>query len=173
VLPAHPRVPPAGRNETKKSGTPSAAPRLQLSFSPFWYIDTGRLTTSKLRWSDRWPRCRPVPASWTISTPAKSPGIDAEHILDRACIGHCFSYENYEPPSASFAYEPLPATRLSMSSPPSNRMARATRNSRQDLAKSARRAVFEIARCDGSAANICVRQLSPDEIEDLLEGYQP
>jgi len=54
--------------------------------------------------------------------------IDAEHILDRACIGHCFSYEITSRPAASFAYERSPATRLSMSSPPSNRMARATRN---------------------------------------------
>ncbi len=37
----------------------------------------------------------------TIRKPDES-RVLVQHIVDRACIGHCFSYGNYEPPSAAF-----------------------------------------------------------------------
>ena len=35
-----------------------------------------------------------------------------EHIVDRACIGRCFSYDNYEPPSALFRVRAAPGNSI-------------------------------------------------------------
>jgi hypothetical protein len=39
------------------------------------------------------------------------------HMIDRACIGHCFSYGNYEPSSFAFRLRSKPAAMAVMSSP--------------------------------------------------------
>src|SRR5208282_5966424 len=38
----------------------------------------------------------------TIKPPFLDSRVLVQHIADRACIGHCFSYGNYEPASAQF-----------------------------------------------------------------------
>jgi len=38
----------------------------------------------------------------TLASPRDSRIQFVHHIVDRACIGHCFTYSNYEPPSAQF-----------------------------------------------------------------------
>ncbi len=99
--------------------------------------------------------------------------VDAEHIVDRACIGHCFSYENYEPPSGQFRLRALPGNAIVYVEPPAQPGGAANTQSRDDQAKALGTPVFELSQCNGSAAKICTRELSPQEINDVLDGYQP
>ena len=73
-----------------------------LVFFPWMYQDTGllnrmeeqaRALVSKLPYGSR-----VVPTIWTPS----GWRIGAEHVVDRACTGTCFSYSNYEPSSRQF-----------------------------------------------------------------------
>jgi hypothetical protein len=46
----------------------------------------------------------------TLTSPADSRVQFVHHIVDRACIGHCFTYSNYEPSSAQFHVRILPGS---------------------------------------------------------------
>ena len=46
----------------------------------------------------------------TIWAPSDSRVSFIGHIVDRACIGHCFSYANYEPSSGQFRIRVRPGS---------------------------------------------------------------
>jgi hypothetical protein len=48
----------------------------------------------------------------TLASPRDSRIPFVHHIVDRACIGHCFTYSNYEPPSAEFHVRVSPGSPL-------------------------------------------------------------
>ena len=48
----------------------------------------------------------------TLASPRDSRIQFVHHIVDRACIGHCFTYSNYEPPSAQFHVRVSPGSPL-------------------------------------------------------------
>lgn len=63
---------------------------------------------------------RAVPAgSRVVTDVTKSPpGMNPLlHLIDRACIGHCFSYANYEPSSAQFRLRSRPGSPAVLDSP--------------------------------------------------------
>jgi len=59
------------------------------------------------------PRARTI-ASVTTSLSGMNPLL---HMIDRACIGHCFSYGNYEPSTAQFRLRSRPGSPVVMDSP--------------------------------------------------------
>src|ERR1700730_8181564 len=48
----------------------------------------------------------------TLTSPDDSRIQFVQHIVDRACIGHCFTYSNYEPSSGQFNVRVLPGSTL-------------------------------------------------------------
>ncbi|MGA8143245.1 MAG: hypothetical protein WB987_05080 [Candidatus Acidiferrales bacterium] len=75
---------------------------IAAAFFLFLYQDTAianRMETQVERLTGTLPPGQRVLA--TIRKPDES-RVLMQHIVDRACIGHCFSYGNYEPPSAAF-----------------------------------------------------------------------
>lgn len=91
------------------------------------------------------------------------------HIVDRACIGKCFSYENYEPASGEFR------VRAEEDSP----IAAADSDQRQDMesgeyvVEPGDLPMAQIYQCDASDLTwLCVRQLSAGEANGRL-GYHP
>jgi hypothetical protein len=48
----------------------------------------------------------------TIAAPADSRILFIDHIVDRACIGHCFAYSNYEPSFGQFRVRARPGSPL-------------------------------------------------------------
>jgi hypothetical protein len=48
----------------------------------------------------------------TLASPPDSRIQFVHHIVDRACIGHCFTYSNYEPPSTQFHVRVSPGSPL-------------------------------------------------------------
>lgn len=56
-----------------------------------------------------------LPAGERVVNPLSSQSLRSlclQHDLDRACVGHCYSYANYEPPSRQFRVRAQPGTRI-------------------------------------------------------------
>jgi len=75
---------------------------LALVFFAFVYRDTATIDHMETR-VEQLVRTLP-PGSRVMATVMPFPGsrVVIQHIVDRACIGHCFSYGNYEPASGQF-----------------------------------------------------------------------
>jgi len=71
-------------------------------FFTFLYHDEHALNSFEDRMQDT---VAALPAGQRVISAIDDPGlrIDAlAHVIDRACIGHCYSYANYEPSTAQF-----------------------------------------------------------------------
>jgi hypothetical protein len=136
------------------------------AFFTFLYIDTGILN----RMEEQVERSvAALPAGHRVVgdiDPGEESRVVIEHIVDRACIGHCFSYENYEPPTGQFRVRAAPGNSIVDAAPPNGSAIHSTR----DLVKALDPPIFEISQCVASAVKICVRELSADEINELIEG---
>lgn len=86
----------------------AAAIVLAGTFFAFVFQDTGRINGMEMEVA-RLVRTLPPGARvmGTILPPPHS-RVGVQHILDRACIGHCFSYGNYEPGSKMFRVRAVP-----------------------------------------------------------------
>jgi hypothetical protein len=82
------------------------------------------------------------------------------HIVDRACIGRCFSYGNYEPVSGQFRVRASSGNRLATTSMnDSFAMQRGEYTVQpQDLP------MLQISPCDDKATELCVRELAAGEV---------
>jgi hypothetical protein len=134
-------------------------------FFTFLYIDTGMLNRMEQQ-VERSVAALP-PGSRVVSDIDSGDEfrVEFEHILDRACIGRCFSYGNYEPSSGQFRVRAVPGNSI-VEAPTAEH---SNASSREELAKTLGSPVFEVYQCDDHSVNICVRQLSADEIDDLLD----
>ncbi|MBV8069612.1 MAG: hypothetical protein JO270_06880 [Acidobacteriaceae bacterium] len=81
------------------------------------YVDTGRLNTIEMQ-AEQMLHALPY-GSRVVVTMGPPPGSRIwfiEHMVDRACIGHCFMYSNYEPSSGQFWIHARPGGRTATSS---------------------------------------------------------
>ena len=85
--------------------------------------------------------------------------IVIQHILDRACIAHCFSYENYEPSTDQFRVRAVPGNFIVDKF---TSIAQADQSGKDEATPSVISPAFEIHACGAEMANICVRDLSSD-----------
>ena len=82
------------------------------------------------------------------------------HIVDRACIGHCFSYGNYEPSTKQFRVRVLPGSPVVASaSITSNEMQTGTY-----VVQAKDLPVFQIMRCTATDDKLCLRELHAGEV---------
>ena len=101
------------------------------------------------------------PPGWRIG-----PG----HIVDRACIGRCFVYSNYEPSTRQFRVRIGPeGSPIVVSSPPAGlAMSQGTY-----VVQAADLPMAEIYQCDErDLSRLCMRQLVAGEINGRI-GYHP
>ena len=91
-----------------------------------------------------------------------------QHIIDRACIGRCFSYGNYEPGSALFRVRASPGNPyvlgdydLAVDTEQGGYIVQA-----RDLP------VYQIYQCSASGTDLCLRSLEVGEENDRL-GEHP
>jgi hypothetical protein len=94
------------------------------------------------------------------SSVSEAPGsrILVEHIVDRACVGHCFSFNNFEVNSGAFRVRATPGNEAADDSVPSSPGSEREGNA----AASSVQPVFEIYRCDFDAGSVCMRKLLND-----------
>lgn len=143
---------------------------IAVVFFVFLYRDTGVLNhmeqQSEYLVSTLPPGQRVLATIWA---PPDSRVPYVVHIVDRACIGKCFSYENYEPSSGEFR------VRVRQGSP----IASADADDRQDMelgdyvVQEEDLPMWQIYQCDErDLTKLCLRELVAGEANGRL-GYHP
>ena len=141
-----------------------------IVFFTFLYQDTlvlNRMESAAERLVSRLPFGARVIA--TIWSPPDSRISFVGHLVDRACIGHCFSYANYEPASAQFRI------RVRQGSP----VVSASDDDTEDMQSGEYQIqdedlpVMQIFQCDEKdLTRLCIRDLASGEKNGRL-GYKP
>jgi hypothetical protein len=105
----------------------------------------------------------------TIWAPPGSRVSFIGHIADRACIGHCFSYANYEPSSDQFRVRVQPGSPIATASDDDSEDMQAGEYEVQDEDLP----VMQIFQCDEKdLTKLCLRDLASGEKNGRL-GYKP
>jgi hypothetical protein len=114
-----------------------------------------------------------LPARTRVIVTARAP-VDSRiafigHAIERACIGHCFSYANYEPASGEFR------VRVRKGSP----VATSSTDDAEDMAAGEYEVddtdlpLKQIYQCDASdLTKLCIRDLAAGEVNGRV-GYKP
>ena len=103
----------------------------------------------------------------TILAPSDS-RIAIQHMIDRACIGHCFSYGNYEPASSDFRVRALPGNPYVMSRSEDT-------DAMEDgsyVVKPEDLPAYQVYQCDETGTMLCISPLAAGQENDTL-GVHP
>jgi hypothetical protein len=141
---------------------------IAVAFFTFLYQDTATVNKMEEQ-AERLERTLP-PDQRILATIKALPGsrISIQHIADRACIGYCFSYGNYEPGSGEFRVHALPGNPYVMSSFDSvPDMEEGTYEVQpEDLP------AYQLYQCSSSGKDLCIRPLEAGEENNRL-GIEP
>lgn len=141
---------------------------IAAAFFTFLYQDTATINRIEEQ-AERLERTLP-PNQRVLATILPLPGsrISIQHIADRACIGYCFSYGNYEPGSAEFRIHALSGNPYVMSSFDAvPDMEDGTYEVQpEDLP------AYQLYQCSSSGKNLCIRPLEAGEENNRL-GIEP
>jgi len=138
-------------------------------FFAFLYQDTGTINYMEAQVEQL---VRTVPRNSRIFATLKPPfpesRILVQHIADRACIGHCFSYGNYEPASAQFRVRTTPHNLYAMFSfdDAVNMEDGSYELQPEDLP------AYQVYQCSADQKQLCIRPLEAGEMNDDL-GIHP
>src|SRR5262249_2710416 len=91
------------------------------------------------------------------------------HLVDRGCIGKCYSYSNYEPSSKQFRVRVLPVSPIADSSA----MAADKMQLGTYVVQAADLPAYQIDQCTPDLANLCIRELKAGEINGRLAPSLP
>src|SRR6266571_4177098 len=141
-----------------------------IIFFAFLYQDTGWLNrleaNAEKLVSDLPPGTRVMATVWA---PPGSRITFVGHVIERACIGHCFNYANYEPASGEFR------VRVRKGSP----VATSSTDDAEDMASGEYEVgdddlpMKQIYQCDaGDLTKLCIRDLEAGEVNGRI-GYKP
>jgi len=84
--------------------------------------------------------------------------VVTHHLVDRACIGHCFSYANYEPPSGQFRLRATGPSPIVMDHP----AASAAVEQGKLIVRAEDLPLYELYQC-GSRTKLCIHELQEGE----------
>jgi hypothetical protein len=133
-------------------------------FFAFLYQDTATINAMEAQ-VERLVRTLP-PDRRVLATIKPFPGsrILIQHMVDRACIGYCFSYGNYEPGSAQFRVRVTPESRIVMPEfDPTSDMEDGTYEVQpEDLP------AYQVYQCSVNGKDLCIRALEAGEMNDRL-----
>ena len=142
-----------------------------LVFFAFLYQDTGWLNRLE---ANAEKLVEKLPAGTRVIVTAQAPGDSrisfVGHAVERACIGHCFSYANYEPSSGEFRVRVRAGSRVAIAS--------------TDLGEDMSSGEYElddsdlpmkqIYQCDaGDLTKLCIRDLAAGETNGRLSVKLP
>ena len=141
---------------------------IALLFASFLYQDTGTANRIEQQ-AERLVRTLP-PNQRVLATiaPLEDSRIMIQHSIDLACIGHCFSYGNYEPGSAVFRVRAQPGNPYVLADYES---ATDTEDGTyvvqpEDLP------IYQVYQCTESGVDLCLRALAAGEANNRLGVYQ-
>jgi hypothetical protein len=137
-------------------------------FFAFLYQDTAKIDRMEAQ-VERLVRTLP-PNQRVLGTIKAFPGsrILIQHMLDQACIGHCFSYGNYEPACQQFRVRTTPGNPYAIYSyERTSDMEDGTYEVQAgDLP------AHQVYQCSASGTDLCIRPLAAGELNDRL-GIHP
>jgi len=108
---------------------------------------------------------RVIPTVWA---PPGSRVSFIGHVVDRACIGHCFNYANYEPASGEFRVRVHPGSRVVTASSDDSEEMESGEHEMEDEELPLK----EIYQCDaGDLTKLCIRDLEAGEKNGRI-GYK-
>ena len=146
-----------------------ATAAIAATFFTFLFQDTGTINRMEAQVEQL---VRTVPRNSRVLATLKPPfpesRILVQHIADRACIAHCFSYGNYEPASAQFRVRANPGNLYAMHSFDSavNMEDGSYEVQPQDLP------AYQVYQCSSDGKQLCIRPLAAGEMNDDL-GVHP
>ena len=137
-------------------------------FFVFLYADGSKLNKMEEQ-AERYERVLP-PGQRIIATiwPFTGSRVLIHHIVDRACIGYCFSYGNYEPSSGQFRLRAKEGNRFVVAD---NALSEAMKAG-DYLVTPHDLPMFEIYQCNLNMTELCMRALSPGETNGRV-GVHP
>ena len=146
----------------------AASAAIAVVFFAFVYQDTAvanRMETQAEKLVRTLPKNSRVMA--TIDPPDDS-RILLQHMIDRACVGYCFSYGNYEPSTAVFRVRSTPGNPYVL-----NSYERAVDMEDGDYSVQPRDLpVYQVYQCDASGTRLCIAPLAAGDDNDQL-GVHP
>lgn len=104
----------------------------------------------------------------TILLPSGTQPHSVVNVVDRACIERCFSFGNYEPPSAQFRVRALPGNGIVTT----NYQDAADMEGGRYVVKPQDLPAYQVYRCGPLATDLCIRKLEAGERNDRL-GIHP
>jgi hypothetical protein len=137
-------------------------------FFVFLYQDTATINRMEAQ-VERLVRTLP-PGQRVLGTIKPFPGsrILVQHMLDRACMGYCFSYGNYEPASAEFRVRtPEQSPYAMFGFDDTADMENGTYEVQDDDLPA-----YQVYQCSASGKDLCIRALEAGEMNDRL-GADP
>jgi hypothetical protein len=128
-------------------------------FFAFLYQDTGKLSRMEEQ-AERYERVLP-PGQRILATifPFVGSRVVYPHLVDRSCIGYCFSYGNYEPSSAAFRVRAEPGNRIVLADFDSADAAALG----EYVVQPGDLPVFQIYQCSLNMTDLCMRELAAGE----------
>lgn len=139
---------------------------LALVFFTFLYVDTGKLNRMEAQVEQTLEALPPGHRVVEHIDTGQEFRLVFEHMVDRACIGRCFSYSNYEPSGGQFRVRANPGNSIVTADPPND----LDDESEAALVKALDPPVYVIFWCDEKSLKFCTRELSAGELKDLVEG---
>jgi hypothetical protein len=131
-------------------------------FFGFLYNDTATINRLENQ-VDRLVRDIP-PGQRVVATIVPLPGrVAMRHIVDRACISHCFSFDNYEPSSEQFRVRANFGNRFVMTDTESAYAAQIG----EYVVQARDLPLFDVYQCDSSMTALCVRQVAAGDRPSL------
>lgn len=135
---------------------------LAIVFFTMLYRDTGRLNLMEAKIEEL---VRTLPPGQrvlgTILPPPHSRFI-VQHMLDQACVGHCFSYGNYEPSSGAFRVRVLDANPYVMEDGEST----AEMEDGTYVVQPEDLPAYQVYQCGPKYSDLCIRPLAAGERND-------
>jgi hypothetical protein len=138
------------------------------TFFTFLYQDTGKFNRMEAQ-VERLVRTLP-PNQRVLATikPPEGSRVLIQHMLDRACIGRCFSYGNYEPTTGMFRVRAMRPNPYNMTE---GNATAAMEDGDYDVATQDLPA-YQVYQCAHGGAVLCIRPLAEGEENDEL-GVHP
>ena len=135
---------------------------LAIVFFAMLYRGTGLLNSMEARIEQLVQTIPPNQRVLGTILPPENSRFIVQHILDRACIGHCFSYGNYEPSSGAFRVRVLDANPYAMEDGEStSEMEDGTYVVQpEDLP------AYQVYQCGPKYSDLCIRPLAAGEPND-------
>ncbi|MGA8366072.1 MAG: hypothetical protein ACLQMT_07895 [Candidatus Acidiferrales bacterium] len=141
-----------------------AALGIAAMFFSFLYQDTGTINRMEAQ-IERLVATLP-PGQRVLATilPLDDWRVTIQHIVDMACIGHCFSYGNYEPGAGVFRVRALPGNPYVMSSYDDA----VSMEDGDYTVKAEDLPAYQVYQCSASGTELCIRPLVEGEDNDRL-----